>query len=597
MCGIFGVISENPLDENFVRNSDLVFDSLKHRGPDSNGKHETEKAILIHTRLAIIEIEKNLQPVTTSDGRYTLIFNGQIFNYKELNKELSDFGYLIEGKGDAETILYSYLKWGNNVCNYLNGMFAFAIYDSKENSIFLARDRLGIKPLFYFKEKNKLVFSSEIKSFYKSNLKVFEPNKNFFDEFLIWGYVAGESTLHKDIYELPPGSTLYYKNETLRINRYWYPVNQSLNLPINNESLLIDMLEDKLLKSIEYWVKSDVPLSSLLSGGVDSGLITALASKYDKDIITYTAFSPDQPESDERYLAKQTITQLFGSYKNHSEVSLSSMDIVDSISHMIEFLDIPSHAANTNTLMKICENIRKNNLTKVVLCGEGSDEIFGGYYRYRSIANEYKETNNPEILVYAYNRVAIPRLKLLKKEISIPNKSRWEVEKNCLSREATSRSLELDQQTFLCPYLQRQDHIGMMYSLELRTPFLDHNIVEFANALPDKYKIRKDNNGHYWHKYILRKVAERYLDKNIVWNKKKYQFNAPYAQSLQKGALYNLLKLQMRDMILGEYYDTSGINKLLEDHKPGMKGENHSDNSNILWRIINLESWLRSNLK
>ena len=596
MCGIFGILSKNKLDKINLSTSEIALNSLIHRGPDSNDKFISENALLVHTRLSIIEIEKNIQPVKSEDGRYILIFNGQIFNYKEINQKLISLGYEIKNNGDAETLLKAYVHWGENVCDYLNGMFAFAVYDTLKKSLFLARDRFGIKPLYYCIQSENIAFSSEIKTFYDTQFKTFEPETSFFDEFLIWGYVAGSQTLHKDIFEIPQASWMKWESGKIEIKRYWYPVSPSINLNDFSEKKLIDTLEEKIFDAIRYWVKSDVPLSSLLSGGVDSGLITTLASKFDNHILAYTAYSPDQSEVDERHLARKIINNLFKNHSNYREVEFNSNDFEEIINDTIKYLDEPAHASNTNTLMKICEIISKDNLSKVVLCGEGSDEIFGGYKRYRTIANDYKKNNfDQDTLVYAYNKVALPRINLLKDKAFIPNKARWEIEENCKSKEPTTRALELDQLTFICPYLHRQDHIAMKYSLEMRTPFLDHNLVEFVNAIPDKYKIRKDNNGHFWHKYILRKVAERHLDKEIVWNKKKYQFTAPNSESLNGGELYKLLKKQMKKMLIGEFYRTSGIDQLLENHKPGMTYGDHSDNSNTLYRLINLESWLRIN--
>ncbi len=593
MCGIVGIASQNRISESIISKFTDAVEKLEHRGPDGQGIHVTPNVLLGHRRLSIIDLEGGAQPMSSEDKRYTISFDGQIYNYKDIQAELIQLGHRFQTNSDTEVLLKSYIQWGASCLEKLNGMFAFAILDSHTNDVFLARDRFGIKPLFYTVVDECLIFASEIKAIYNTGLASFQPNAQHFNEFLIWGYVAGEETLHRDVLSLEQAHFMVWSNGKLNIKRYWYPVNPDLEVP-DNEEELVDALEEKVKQAVDSWLVSDVEVGCLLSGGVDSSTVTALASKHYKGIKAFTAHFPEQPEADERPLARQ-VTDKYGC--TPIDLPLIDTDITERLETLIAHYEYPLHAPNYITLMMLCEQIKSKSDIKVVLCGEGSDEIFAGYGRYRPVAEEYvSKGNDQDTLVYAMNKVALPRLELFASTTEIANKRRWEIEEACLSKEPITRFLELDLQTFMVPYLHRQDRISMMYGLESRTPFLDHNLVEFANAIPDHYKVRRDEGdpSHFWNKYIMRRVAERHVPKSVIWNRKKYQFQAPVSKSFENGELNKYFKdLFGSDCRLAEYYSREGMLKLLSMHDSTATSGDKGDHSNTLWRLLNLEIWLR----
>ena len=575
MCGIFGLAVDKNQNINNKKYLDEALDLLSHRGPDQSGTYFDEQVYLGHQRLSIIDLSKGKQPMFSNDGRYIITFNGEIYNYKKIRKSLRKKGYFFKTNSDTEVILSAFDYFGFECLQYFNGMFSFAIWDTLKKQLFLARDRFGMKPLFFSMQKNKIIFSSEIKSLYKSSIIPFNPKYENFNEFLVFGYIAGEETLHENINELEPGHYLTWSNSNYSKNQYWFLKPNNI---LSNYS--IDDALDKLENAVDTWLTSDVEVASLLSGGIDSNILAAIADKNLNGVTTFGGILENDKKNNEELLIKISSENLRG---KHYSIKIKDQFLVDNFFKLINHFDDPIHDSNYFSLMALCSKIKKDTNIKVVLCGEGADEIFGGYKRYKKFSNHF---NNKSIdnLIYSYNHVAIPRLKLLTKDPVIISQKRYDIFQEVISEDIFNTLLLYDQKTFLGSYLHRQDRVGMMYGLEIRTPYLDHHLVNFINSISSKNKY----NAQY-QKLILRLIGDKIVDKRIIWDQKKIAFSFPTSNLLKNGFLKVLFKKNFKNgFLLENIYDVNGISTLFNEQSKGI------DHSNTLWRILCLEYWLRS---
>ena len=575
MCGIFGLVVSKNQTINNKKLLDEALNLLSHRGPDQSGTYFNEQVYLGHQRLSIIDPKKGKQPMFSNDGRYIISFNGEIFNYEKIRKLLRKEGYFFKTDSDTEVILSSFDFFGFDCLHYFNGMFSFAIWDTLKKQLFLARDRFGMKPLFFSMNEKHIIFSSEIKSIYKSGIISFKPKYENFNEFLVFGYIAGEETLHENISELEPGHYLTWANNKYIKKQYWSP-------EYNNKLSSYSMHEafDKLENAVDTWLTSDVEVASLLSGGIDSNILAAIADKKLNGVTTFGGFIDNDKKNNEESLIKISSENLRG---KHYSIKIKDQFLSDNFYKLINHFDDPIHDSNYFSLMALCSCIKKNTNIKVVLCGEGADEIFGGYERYKKFSKHfnYKSIDN---LIYSYNYVAIPRLKLLTKDPIIISQKRYDIFQEVISKDIFNTLLLFDQKTFLGSYLHRQDRVGMMYGLEIRTPYLDHRLVNFINSIPSKHKY----NSQYL-KLILRQIGDKLVDQRIIWNQQKIAFSFPTSSLFQNGFLNVLFQKGLKNgFLIEDIYNVNGISKLLDEQSKGI------DHSNTLWRILSLEYWLRS---
>ena len=585
MCGIFGIFSNNI--NNFHKTiSKKSLKLLKKRGPDSQRLVYFKNSILCHSRLSIIDVDKGNQPLQDYNKRYCIIFNGEITNYKTLKILLKKkHGIKFRTNSDTEILLNMYIVFKEKCLTYLQGMFAFAIYDTKNNNIFIARDHIGIKPIYYYKDKNNFYFCSEIAPFYKLGIKKFSLNTKKLDEFIVHGNIVGEETLHKDIKQIVPGTYLNISNNKIVKKKYWYPLKKKTKLHKNFYNS-VNSLKKKIRIVFKEWINSDVKISCLTSGGIDSGLLSALTQKSNKNITYFTSYSEDKNQ-DERNLAKKIIKN----QKNHKFIKLSDKSLEKHFLDIIGYTCEPIHNLNSVTFYSLCKYIKNKFGIKVVLTGEGSDENLGGYKRHQIFSEQYqrKKINIKKILI-SMNYITLNRFKIFKIKDNFNyklSKERLKIGKLSLSSDPLNRILELDQLTFLPPYLNRMDMIGGMFGMEIRSPFLDKRLIEFLHKIPMKFKIKKSHNFK-WRKYILRKIAEKYLPNSIVWNKKKYQFSAPASKSLKDGSLSSLFKKHInKNSEISKIYNINGINQMFTDHNS--ERESSSDHSNTLIRILSIE--------
>ena len=585
MCSIFGIQTKKKY--NLKKICVIANKCLSHRGPDENNVWYDQNVGIAHNRLSIIDIKNGQQPMMSSNKRYIISFNGEIVNFKELRKSYLQNLHL-KSNSDTEVLIELFSKFGPKMLDLIKGMFALAIYDKLNKTFFLARDHIGIKPLYYYKENELLMFSSEIKAIYKTKIKEFQINKEKINEFLVHGSVYGKNTLHKNIFELQPGHYLTGSSKEIKEIKYW-DVHQFRKSIDNFSSTKID-IEKNLNKIIKEWCNSDVKMGSLLSGGLDSTYVSTIASKYKEKIEMFTNYFPDRKKEDNEVFLASIVAK--ATKNKHHKVQVKDIFSTEKLEKLVNHLADPLQDLNSISFMALCEYIKTKSKVKVILTGEGSDELFAGYQRHFDISNIYRDNKNFEDILLSKNYHSVNRLKYFlntKYTLPLERKNIYKQFKN-KKYNALQKVLLHDQMTFLPGYLDRVDKISMMYGLESRTPFLDERFISISNSCKSEFKIKKTKNFKI-QKYILRKIFQKFVSKKIVWNKKKYQFNYPTSASFQDGELNNIYKeLINNNSKISIFYPKKGLLNLLRHHE-----NNFADHSNLLGRLLTLEMF--ANLK
>ena len=552
MCGISGFNWEDKKLINAMKNS------ISYRGPDDNGIFTDKNISLGHNRLSIIDLSKDgHQPMSDDEGQVWIVFNGEIYNYKEIKKDLTKKGYKFNSGSDTEVIINAYLEYGHDCLSYFNGMFAFAIWDSTKKELFIARDRLGIKPLYYFEENGRLIFSSEIKAILKHDVKR-EIDLNSLNSFFKYRFIANHKTMINGIKKLLPGHFAVLRNKKLTIKKYW---DVKWNIENKSEDYYIKKLDKTLFSSVKRRLMSDVPLGAFLSGGLDSSLIVAMNAKLKKEAVkTFTVGFGH--ETDEFNYAKKVSEHLS---TDHHEINLDFKTITKKLPTIVWHMDEPNSDITMVPLYFLSEFAKKK--VTVVNTGEGADEIFSGYEHFKVGAEMFKVV--PKFVkgnVYSYYYSPFKkneRQSLFQNPITN--------EKNMLRRylfykkqgypkDFLNRILLFDIKNELPNWqLTRVDRMTMVHGMEARVPFLDHEMVELSASMPVKYK-QPNLNG----KYILKKVAQKYLPRNIV-HRKKQGFTTPmhaWMKNNLEDATQSFLFSNKK-----KFYNYDYITKLLNKHK------------------------------
>ena len=530
MCSISGKIdfSVNLKNENavFIK----MQNTLIKRGPDGNGIFCDSHASLIHTRLAVIDIENGKQPMTESDKYqdYIIVYNGELYNTEEIRSELISRGVSFRSHSDTEVLLKAYIEWKEKCVEKFNGIFAFAIWERKTEKLFIARDRIGVKPFFYYNKNNEFVFASEIKAILTCGSVKPEADINTISELILLGpgRTMGQGVF-RDIEELPPATCGYYDENGLDLWKYWRLEDKehtdSLNTTIEKVRFLVT-------DSIERQLISDVPVCTFLSGGLDSSLISSVADRYFsnhgeklhtfsldyKDNNLYFRKSRFQPNSDSDFI---NIMGDFLHGENHI-IKLDTEELVNALFDAVDARDLPGMADVDSSLLLFCKEIKKQGT--VALSGECADEIFGGYpwyrdktirekegfpwsqttsYRYSFLRDDFAQKINPSEFVYSR----------YKKTIASADTSKT---KSTLDRRM-KEMMKLNLDWFMQTLLDRKDRMSMYSGLEVRVPFCDYRIAEYLYNVPWEYK---DYNNY--EKGLLRKAMEDYLPEKILWRKK-----------------------------------------------------------------------------
>ena len=520
MCGVAGILSSD-ID---LRGEKLLVEkmgkTLKKRGPDAAGLYLTPEVALVHRRLSVIDVENGAQPMHF--GKYVIVYNGEIYNTDEVRNELEGFGYRFDTHCDTEVVLKAYDKWGNESVKKLNGIFAYAIYDKKENSLFACRDRIGVKPFFYNKTKNTFSFASKIDTLLcQPYVKSAVDEEGLYEIFMLGPAKTIGKAIFKDICELPPAFCLTYKNGEIKTYPYWKLEAKEFN---ENEETAAEHTYLLVKDSIERQLVSDVPLATFLSGGLDSSIISKIASdKYKESGKTLDTYSVDytdndkyfkkslfQPNKDSDYI--DVISSYIGS--NHHNIVLNNVDVANALKEAVIERGVPGFVDIDSSLMLFCKEVKKD----FTVCLSG--EIFAGYPWY----------HKKEILfenVFPWARNTNIRQRILKNGFlsdgeeylqsayknTLKNISYLESDDKINKRMREMFVLNLN--WFMQTLLARKDNMSMASSLEVRVPFCDYRLVEYAYNMPWNIKALDGRE-----KGILRKAFENDLPKEIAWRKK-----------------------------------------------------------------------------
>ena len=572
-----------------------------HRGPDESGFYIDDNIALAHRRLSIIDLNSGSQPIYNEKEDKVIIFNGEIYNYIELKKELKKKKHKFKTKTDTEVLIHGYEEWGTDLPKKLRGMFAFAIYDIKEKSLFLARDNFGIKPMYYCNFNNTFMFASEIKCFLEHPDFEKVLNKELLGPYLSFSFTPTTETFFKGVYRLEPGYSLLIKNGKQKLERYY-----KLKFKEKKQSYekAVDKISNIMKDSVEHHMLSDVEVGSFLSSGIDSSYLVALA-KPDK---TYTV-GYDLPRYNEIHYAKDLADKL---KINNNSKKITKEEYMNIIPKIMYHMDEPTSDPAAVALYFVAELASKD--LKVVLSGEGADEFFGGYNTYReevdfsfynkipffirrmiaNIAELLPEVRGINFLVrrgktLEENYIGVGKVfsekesnKVLKEKRTISNSdvtkevfAEFKNESNLIKMQAVDINFWL-----IKDILQKADRMTMANSIEGRVPFIDKEVFEVASSLPIDYKVTKENT-----KVALRDAAKKVIP-NDSYKKKKLGFPVPIREWMKDEDVYHEIKETFNSEMSKELFNTKYIIKLLDEHK-----NNKKDNYHKVWTVYCFLKW------
>lgn len=546
MCGIAGWIDPNNYIKEKTDVMERMIDTLGKRGPDSGGIYTYENALLGHRRLSVVDPEGGLQPMTKSVGErlYTIVYNGELYNTEDVRKLLLAKGYTFRSYSDTEVLLTAYIEWGKECLKYINGIFAFGVWDENNKSLFLARDPLGVKPLFYTVKGKTIVFASEIKALLKHPLV--EPIINEESLLEIFGLGPARSLgngVFRDIKEIPPAHYLIFHSEKIVVKEYW-----KLEAREHNEDLdtTIEHTKSLLIDAIERQLVSDVPVCTFLSGGLDSSIISAIAAKVFKEEkgAMLNTFSIDYVDNDINYRHNELQPDLDSAWvgfisdyigSNHRNIVLDNKEVAKALKKAVKANDLPGMADIDSSLYLFCKEVRK--YATVALSGECADELFGGYPWFRK--DYLSSTTFPwaksiehrkSILSKAYKALPMEEYVQQKYMDTINNVPKLPDEP---IEEAKMREMfYLNIKWFMITLLNRKDRMSMANSLEVRVPFADYRIVEYAYNIPRHMKFYQDRE-----KGLLREALKGLLPDEILFRKKSpypKTYSPVYTEAVQR---------------------------------------------------------------
>ncbi len=605
MCGIAGICTQNTATPS-VEILRSMADSIAHRGPDDYGYYAQPQIGLAHRRLSIIDLtDTGHQPMTTEDGAATIVYNGEVYNYQQLKRELEKDGVVFKGTSDTEVVLRGYLKYGHKFVQSLEGMFAFAIWNQRTKTLFAARDRIGIKPFYYRLQGGSLIFASEIKAILCHPEVSFEANHDAIREYLYFGYSLTHQTWFKGIQQLPPGNWLKFQDGSLEVQKYW-----SLNFQAENSvgsyGEACEELQYLLKKSVQKHLVSDVPVGAYLSGGVDSSSVVAIASQFlTEPMHTFSGAFLEGKQYDERPYAN-IVAKAF--HTIHHEVVPDASELSSLFGDLIWYLDEPVIGAAIIPMYFVCREIRRSGI-KVANGGQGADEMFSGYppmyiAAARSLWSGGISRSKPftewlRVPEYLIKGGAVKRaLGRLRNNSDAPwilpsfskGHALRDLWQECLARSGTKDAMEQEMYRSLTYYLpgllQQEDRMSMASSVESRVPLLDTAIVEFAATLPSWYKIR---GGVL--KAILRDSVRGIVPDAILNRRDKKGYPTPISVWF-RGALSKYLEdsLLGQELLSSIFVDRDRVRQMIHQHREGKY-----DHGYVLWQILSLELWLRGN--
>jgi asparagine synthase (glutamine-hydrolysing) len=621
ICGKFNFDRENKVSPDLVK---AMADRIEHRGPDDEGFFVSGQVGLGFRRLAIIDLQTGHQPLSNEDGSVWIVFNGEIYNYQELRTLLRKQGHIFKTQTDTEVIVHAYEEWGEKCVEQLRGMFAFAVWDGPNKTLFLARDRVGIKPLYYWLSEHSLVFGSEIKALLADPEVKPELAPEMIDRFLAFYYVPGEETLLRNIFKLAPGSCMTVRDGKVEIKQYW-------DLEFSTEERSLADAESEMLSLLDECVRmhmvSDVPVGFLLSGGVDSTAMLGMAvGKTDRHLSSFTLGFSEPGLADERPYARLA-AKTYGS--EHHEMTITAQQFADFVPQFAWYMEEPVCEPQAVALYYVTRLAK--DYVKVLISGEGGDEAFAGYPIYRNVlwlerlkkvlgplngvigsaltaANH--SLHSPRIEKYAplfktpfpsyyYSRTSRPSgyfsvhsddlysaqfAKSVDRTFSLHAIQKY---MNGTVKGTVNSMLYADTKTSLPDdLLLKADKMTMANSIELRVPFLDHKFLEFAASLPEDFKVR-----NFTTKYLAKSALKDRVPHAIL-HRKKVGFPVPYERWMRTD-----LKDWVRDILLDSktvsrgYFKKSAVEQLIEEDC------RHHNHPKEILSLVSLELWHRAFLQ
>jgi asparagine synthase (glutamine-hydrolysing) len=626
MCGICGVVWAEPgqgIEPSAVHqmNSRLV-----HRGPDEEGFYAGEQAMLAMRRLSIIDLETGQQPVSDEARKLWLVFNGEIYNYREQRRALEQAGHLFRSQSDSEVVVHAYEEYGAACLERLNGMFALAIWDEARRQLFLARDRLGIKPLYYWTDGQRLAFASELKALLACPDVPSEVDLVALDQFLTLEYIPAPRTIFAGVCKLPAGHWLTFDDRGVQLQRYWDA--EPATMPATSKAGLIEILQELLADAVQMQMVSDVPIGAFLSGGIDSSTVVAFMRQATTATVRTFSIGFDDATYNELPYARQVA----GAFATEHHEELLQPDIAAMAEELVAHFDEPFADFSLFPTYLVSQMARRS--VKVVLSGDGGDELFGGYDTYRAQQADRYYRRLPAAVRYDLLPAVFSRIRPRAEKKGLVNKAkrfvqggqqpaalqhaRWMMfldaadKKLLYTPELRSALASLngcaataflsdhfERAAHLDPLAQQQyvdiktylvddiltkvDRMSMATSLEVRVPLLDHRLVEFALGLPPHLKLHRGTT-----KLILREAMKGRLPEAVL-DKPKEGFSIPLKHWL-RGPLQPLMAdLLANDSILRRgYFAPQTVSVWMDEHLSGRANHSHR-----LWALMVLELWHR----
>ena len=600
MCGISGIFDRGgePVNKELL---ERMTSAIQHRGPDGQGYFVHEGIGVGHRRLSIIDVEGGSQPISNEDGTLQVVFNGEIYNYIELREELLAFGHRFRTLSDTEVIVHAYEQWGNDCVNRFNGMFAFAIVNARENTLLLARDHLGIKPLYYVLIGNQLLFASEIKALLQHPNCPREVDLDSLVELFTFRYVPSPKTMFKGIFKLPPGHRMHVSMNAMKVERFWSWVPQ-LRTKWHEEEL-IEEYQTLLEDAIRLQMRSDVPLGLFLSSGIDSAVLLAVMSKYASGKVQAFTIGFEGGEKTNEVADARSLADMFGA--DHHFKMVGPKDYLGYYERYLRDLEEPVGHEAASAFYFLSKGTSAH--VKVALTGQGADEPWAGYDRYIGVKLSSIYNQLPSMVTGSLAGLVtrMPgRFERLKrgvvslgeqdmltrftkvysffseemKEKLFKGSLKDRVAKGYQAKEAIRRlqtdvkhldpvtqMLYIDTRASLPDdLLMVGDKTSMANSLEVRVPFLDYRLIEFVESLPPDLKLNCLTG-----KYLHKKALEKWLPKNVIYRKKK-GFDNPLAEWFRTGMRSFVEEaLLSGDSAVGRYFDQTYISRMLERDRQG----------------------------
>lgn len=604
MCGFCGFVNSTIKDKDIILKD--MMDSIAHRGPDSSGDYNDDVINMGFRRLSFLDLASGSQPLYNEDRRYVLTFNGEIYNYQSIREELIEKGHVFTTHSDSEVLIHGYEEYGKDLVSHLRGMFAFVIWDSKEKTLFGARDFFGIKP-FYYTTTNEgdFVYGSEIKAILKHPNVKRELNEDALETYLTFQYSALPETFFKGIFKLPPAHYFTLKDGKMEVTRYWEPHFEEQDGSLEE---YVDLIDQQMKESIEAHKISDVEVGSFLSSGVDSSYV---ASCFNGDHTFTVGFANEQ--YNEISYAEELSKEIDIPNTNKVITPEEYWGVLPKIQY---FMDEPLADPSCVALYFVC-NLASQTV-KGVLSGEGADEFFGGYNIYKEPLDSSSYHKLPKWLRKALASLvtALPfnfkgknfiirgskdieerflgnaymfsnkeRKELLKIKTNAPDPFEFvkPIYDKVQDKDDITKMQYLDMHMWLAgDILLKADKMSMANSLEVRVPFLDRKVFEVASKIPTKYRVNKENT-----KYAMRLAAKRNLPQAVA-DKKKLGFPVPIRVWLKEDKYYNIVKEAFESVAAKQYFNTELLVKLLDEHRAGK-----ADNSRKIWTIFMFLTWYK----